>query len=110
MAVPTLLVFHNSRPLYKYNYTEYNLASFTEFVSLLTGLEPANHTEIIPQDFMGPVPSVAVKGPNYFLLLAVVFTLLCAVIHFSKSPIALSLLETLRNAWREAEIQHEHED
>ena len=37
MAVPSIFVFHNSRPLYKYNYTEYNLSSFTQFVSLLTG-------------------------------------------------------------------------
>ena len=32
MAVPSILVFHNSRPLYKYNYTEYSLAGFTQFV------------------------------------------------------------------------------
>ena len=38
MAVPSIFVFHNSRPLYKYNFTEYNLESFTQFVSLLTGI------------------------------------------------------------------------
>jgi len=108
MAVPTLLVFHNSRPLYKYNYTEYSLASFTTFVSLLTGLEPQNVTEPSSEDWEGPVPSVAVKSHNYYLLLAFLFTLLCGLREFSKSPLAGQLVDTLRNAWREAEIQHEH--
>ena len=53
MAVPTLLVFHNSRPLYKYNYTEYNLESFMQFVTLLTGMEPVNITEPSVEDFQG---------------------------------------------------------
>jgi len=108
MAVPTLLVFHNSRPLYKYNYTEYNLDSFTQFVSLLTGLEPRNVTNPSDGDWEGPVPSVAVKPHNYYLLLALLFTLLCGLREFSKSPMAGQLLDTVRNAWREAEIQHEH--
>jgi len=108
MAVPTLLVFHNSRPLYKYNYTEYSLASFTTFVSLLTGLDPQNVTEPSMEDWEGPVPSIAVKSHNYYLLLAFLFTLLCGLREFSKSPLAGQLVDTLRNAWREAEIQHEH--
>jgi len=108
MAVPTLLVFHNSRPLYKYNFTEYSLASFTTFVSLLTGLEPQNVTEPSTEDWEGPVPSVAIKPHNYYLLLALLFTLLCGLREFSKSPLAGQLLDTVRNAWVEAEIQHEH--
>jgi len=110
MAVPTLLVFHNSRPLYKYNYTEYTLASFTQFVSLLTGLEPQNITEPDILDWEGPVPSKSVKSHNYILLVAFLFTLLCALKELSKSPLAGQLIDTLRNAWREAEIQHEHTD
>eukprot|EP00090_Calanus_glacialis_P042378 TRINITY_DN75182_c0_g1_i1.p1 TRINITY_DN75182_c0_g1~~TRINITY_DN75182_c0_g1_i1.p1 ORF type:complete len:324 (-),score=123.95 TRINITY_DN75182_c0_g1_i1:81-1052(-) len=108
MAVPTLLVFHNSRPLYKYNFTEYSLASFTTFVSLLTGLEPQNVTVPSSEDWEGPVPCVAIKPHNYYLLLALLFTLLCGLREFSKSPLAGQLLDTVRNAWREAEIQHEH--
>ena len=58
----------------------------------------------------GPVPSVAVKPYNYYLLLAFLFTLLCGLREFSKSPLARQLLDTVRNNWREAEIQHEHTD
>ena len=41
MAVPSILVFHNSRPLYKYNYTEYSLAGFTQFVRQTVNLSRA---------------------------------------------------------------------
>jgi len=110
MAVPTLLVFHNSRPLYKYNYTEYSLASFKEFVSLVTGLEPVNETEVTAEDWIGPVPSESVKPHNLYLWLATIFSALCGLMEFSKSPLAGQLLTGIRAAWREAEIQHEHND
>jgi len=110
MAVPTLLVFHNGRPLYKYNYTDYSLASFKDFVSLVTGLEPINVTEVTAEDMIGPVPSLPTKPHNLYLWLCLVFTLLCALLEFSRSPLAGQLLTGLRNAWREAEIQHEHEE
>lgn len=110
MAVPSIFVFHNGRPLYKYNYSEYNLASFTQTFSLLTGLEPMNVTEPTAEDMAGPVPSVAVITTNYYLVLAWVFTLVTASWHVSKSQWLTWALESVRNAWREAEIQHEHED
>ena len=82
MAVPTLLVFHNSRPLYKYNYTEYTLASFTQFVSLLTGLEPQNITEPDILDWEGNYvkSSLWLHGQSGSYLVAVV--LLYPFIHF----------------------------
>jgi len=110
MAVPSIFVFHNSRPLYKYNFTEYNLASFTQFVTLLTGLEPENITEVSEDDYHGPVPCVPRQTTNYYLLLAFIFTLLCGLWHVSNSHCTRWLLDTVRNLWREAEIQHEHED
>jgi len=110
MAVPTLLVFHNSRPLYKYNLTEYSLNGFKEFVSLVTGIQPINDTDVREQDWIGPVPSVPVKPHNVYLWLAIVFSLCCGLLEFSKSPFAGHIVTGLRNAWREAEIQHEHQD
>lgn len=110
MAVPSIFVFHNGRPLYKYNYSEYNLASFTQTFSLLTGLEPINVTELTAEDMSGPVPSVAVITTNYYLVLAWVFTLTTASWHISKSRWLTWAVESVRNAWREAEIQHEHEE
>ena len=37
MALPSVLLFHNSRPIFKYNFTDYNLASFSQFINILTG-------------------------------------------------------------------------
>lgn len=37
MALPSILLFHNSRPIFKYNFTDYNLASFSQFINILTG-------------------------------------------------------------------------
>ena len=37
MALPSILLFHNSRPIFKYNFTDYNIASFSQFINILTG-------------------------------------------------------------------------
>jgi len=109
MALPTILIFHNSRPLYKYNYTDYSLAKYAEFVSILTGIEPVNVTmEPTEQDYLGPVPTEADVGVNYYLWLACIFSLLYGLVQFSKSPVCERMVDTVRNLWREAEIQHEH--
>ena len=126
MAVPTILVFHNSKPLYKYNLTEYSLDKFIEFVSLVTGLEAINGTSVESEDYEGPVPSVAVEHRNFYLWLALTFSILCGIFQFSKSPLARQLraqvllsfikseiiahIHQVATAWREAEIQHEHHD
>ena len=91
MAVPTILVFHNSKPLYKYNLTEYSLDKFIEFVSLVTGLEAVNGTTVESEDYKGPVPSVIVEHRNLYLWLALIFSLLCGIFQFSKSPLARQL-------------------
>ena len=37
MALPSILLFHNSRPIFKYNFTDYTLSSFSQFINILTG-------------------------------------------------------------------------
>jgi hypothetical protein len=56
------------------------------------------------------VPTVAVKSFNYSLVVAALFILACGLFDLSKTSVCRALVDTLRNAWREAEIQHEHED
>ena len=76
----------------------------------MLGLEPENVTEMTEEDYLGPVPAVAVETTNYYLVLAVMFTMMCGLWHVSTSQWLQWVLDTVRNAWREAEIQHEHED
>ena len=58
----------------------------------------------------GPLPSVAEQPHSLELYLALAFSLLCGLLQFTKSPLARGILAGVRNAWREAEIQHEHRD
>ena len=76
----------------------------------MIGLEPENITEVSEDDYLGPVPCVPKQTTNYYLLLAFIFTFLCGLWHVSTSHCTRWLLDTVRNLWREAEIQHEHED
>ena len=59
---------------------------------------------------VGPVPTKAVVGRKMWLLLAIIFSLMCGLVQFSKSPMCEKIVNAVRNAWREAEIQHEHVD
>lgn len=111
ISVPTLLVFHNGRPMYRFNHSEYSLAKYKEFVVHLTAVEPENVSmQLTLEDYQGPVPTVAVKGFNYNLLVAALFILACGLVDLSRTSACRGLIDTLRNAWREAEIQHEHAD
>ena len=73
------------------------------------GLEPENIT-VTEDDYIGPLPSVAIEPTNYYLILAFLFTLLCCVWQISTSQWLSWTVDTVRNLWREAEIQHQHQD
>jgi len=111
IALPTILVFHNSRQLYRFNHSEHSLDKYIEYVKHLTGIQPENISmAITEQDYRGPLPTVAVKTFNFNLLLATLFLVACALVELSKSTYFHTMIDNLRNAWREAEIQHEHAD
>lgn len=111
IALPTMLVFHNSRQLYRYNHSEHTLDKYNEFLSHLTGIQPLNISmQIEDTHKQGPVPSTMVRPFNYNLVLASLFLLACALLELSKSAYFQTAIENLRNAWRDAEIQHEHTD
>lgn len=112
IALPSLVVFHNGRPMYGFNHSEASLESFVDLISSLTGIPPTPELKYIldQQDLSGPVPPVAMKPFNYNLLFACLFLVACAIIELSKSASFGNIIDNLRNAWREAEIQHEHTD
>ena len=111
MAVPTIILFHNSRPIIKYNESEVELTLLVKYLSIFTGLEPRGDVELHDMDLVGPVPTREEPEPNYYLALAWIFTIVCSVWCFGKSSICRFMIESLRNAWREAEvIQHDHQD
>lgn len=109
VGVPTLKMFHNGRPVGKFNGTEYNLHAFSKFVHAITGQQPGTLV-VTYKDFQGPVSSVLEKETDYFLVLSWLFIFICAVYYFMQSQWWKMIVEMVQNNWRESEAQHEHND
>ncbi|KAJ2940415.1 hypothetical protein O0L34_g95 [Tuta absoluta] len=109
VGVPTLKMFHNGRPVGKFNGTEYNIHSFSKFVHAITGQDPIQLL-VTSKDFQGPVSSVVEKETDYYLILAWFFIIVCAVYYFMQSKWWTMIVEMIQNNWRESEAQHEHND
>lgn len=112
VALPSVLVFHNGKPVYGFNSTTHSLETYIQFISNYTGFKPDEEqpVHLLVQDHLGPVPSTVVEKFNYNLLVAYLFILLCLLVNLSKSTYVTHLTDTLHNLWREVEIQHEHAD
>lgn len=57
-------------------------------------------------DFNGPVPSVVVKEPDYFLWLSWGFLILSAVVFFTKSTWYRKMVEAIKVTWNESAHVH----
>lgn len=112
VGVPTLLLFHNGRPIVKYNGSDYNLEIFVKFIKMFTGIEPEKNFVVTSQDFAGPVISSPSKESDMFLVLSWLFITVCSAYYFSKSKVCKWIVETAQRNWRESEqhAQHEHVD
>lgn len=110
VGVPTLILFHNGRPISKFNDTEYTLELFSRYLTRWTGLKPEHKSYVTSADFAGPVSSTPDKDTDYFLVISWLFILICAVYYFTKSTWWRCIVEVIQNTWREAEAQHEHTD
>ena len=81
-------------------------------VTMFTLLEPREDMpmNLTLADYNGPVPTKEVIVTDYYLYAAYIFTSLVALRHFARSSYFKRFLESIRNTWREAEIQHEHQE
>lgn len=109
VGVPTLKMFHNGRPVGKFNGTEYNIQSFSKFVHAITG-QYTHELLVTSKDFQGPVSSIVESDTDYFLVLSWLFIIMCSVYYFMQSKWWKMIVEMVQNNWREAEAQHEHND
>ena len=110
VGVPSILFFHNSRLVAKYNDSDPSIEGLVSFVTRVTGLKPVHEASLSPQDWEGPVPTVPVSRLDYVLVLSWLFLLLCSCYYFSKTHLFSMIIEYLRSNWREAEAQHQHLD
>lgn len=109
VGVPTLKMFHNGRPVGKFNGTEYNIHLFSKFVHAITGQNPQGLL-VTSKDFQGPVSSIVEKETDYFLILSWFFIIVCSVYYFMESKWWKMIVEMIQNNWRESEAQHEHNE
>ena len=79
-------------------------------ISSITGIDPVGEPILKDIDQEGPMPTVMIEETDYYLYLSWIFVVLCTLGYFTKSPFCQNIIETIRNNWREAEIQHEHID
>ncbi|KAK9887833.1 hypothetical protein WA026_000144 [Henosepilachna vigintioctopunctata] len=108
VGIPSLLLFHNGKPVAKFNDPEYTLDLFSKFVTRHTGVPAKEKSIVTSADFAGPVTSSPSKGSDIFLVISWLFVIFCAMYYFTKSSWWRWILETVQNNWRDSEDQAEH--
>lgn len=109
IAVPAVLLFHNGRPMARFNESEPTLQRLADFLQAQTLLTPAVTLNVTSADFVGPVPAVAKVTFNWYLALAWTFIAACALYGGFKARLWRRVADSVRNWWIEAE-QHLHEE
>lgn len=110
VGVPSLVIFHNGKPVAKFNYTVYSLDTFSRFITQLTNQQPNGSIYVTSADFSGPVSSTPSNETDYCLVLSWIFIAACALYFTSKSHWWRQFVELVQNTWRESNAQHEHVD
>jgi len=110
MAIPSLFLFHNGKAAAKYNETEYSIDLFVEFITRYTGIIPTGALNHTAEDYEGPIPTSITETTDTWLILAWIVFFLSVLYWFTRSNLFWTLMENIRNTWREAEAQHHHID
>lgn len=111
IGLPTIMIFHQGRPLVKYNETTYSVKNFIKFIHRYTNLEAysINSAYVTSEDFNGPLSNRVVYERDIWLYLSWFFIIFCACYYFSKSRLYLQIVKMIKRTWRESEAQHEHQ-
>lgn len=110
VGVPSILFFHNGKIVGKFNDSDHTIDGFVNYINTLTGILPITEPHISEEDKLGPLSSVPQPKIDYLLILSWIFCMACFAYMFTKSNLFKTIVETVRNTWREAEAQHEHID
>lgn len=112
IGLPTIMIFHQGRPLVKYNETTYSVKNFIKFIHRYTNLEAykLNAAYVTSEDFNGPLSNKVVYERDIWLWVAWLFIIACACYYFSRSRFYNQIVEMIKRTWRESEAQHEHQN
>jgi len=111
IGLPTIMIFHQSRPLVKYNETTYSVKNFIKFIHRHTNLEAysMNSAYVTSDDFNGPLSNKVLYERDIWLYASWLFIIACGCYHFSRSRLYSQIVEMIKRTWRESEAQHEHQ-
>ncbi|KAK6171202.1 hypothetical protein SNE40_019441 [Patella caerulea] len=104
VAVPNIMVFHQSRSAVRFNQTNRSFQQLVEFVTNVTGLEANSSIEVEEEDFIGPISSIPTVESDYLLWCAWIFILLCTSHLFINSQYGQGAIDKVRTLWQE----HQH--
>ncbi|KAH8418669.1 hypothetical protein KR222_009236, partial [Zaprionus bogoriensis] len=104
VALPTLMIFHQGRPLIKYDppWHESNKVSFGRFIMRHTNIKTIN-PRVLEMTTWGPLSSVPAEKTDFYLGLAWAFILLCLANYVRRTPMWKQLVEMVQRNWRESE-------
>ncbi|KAK7491239.1 hypothetical protein BaRGS_00017510 [Batillaria attramentaria] len=104
VAVPNIMLFHQSRSAVRFNHTERHFDTLVQFIKNTTGLEPNATVTITEEDFHGPLSSTPTEETDYLLWLAWIFLVVCGGHLFVQSRPGQCAIERVKVLWQE----HQH--
>uniref|UniRef100_A0A1A7YKG6 Thioredoxin domain containing 15 n=1 Tax=Iconisemion striatum TaxID=60296 RepID=A0A1A7YKG6_9TELE len=73
VAVPNILLFQGAKPMARFNHTDRTLETLMSFIANQTGFEAEPNRNLTDADYVGPLPSVPVKGIDWLLVFSHLF-------------------------------------
>lgn len=109
IGLPTIMLFHQGRPVVKFNETSFTINNFVRFITQHTNIEPTTTKLFVTSaDFHGPLPNTIERDTDYCLWMAWIFILVCVCYYFTKSKWFAQIVEIIKRNWRESsETQNE---
>ncbi|KAL8593224.1 hypothetical protein ACOMHN_009879 [Nucella lapillus] len=106
VAVPNIMLFHQSRSAVRFNHTERHFDTLLQFITNTTGLEANSSVELSSEDYEGPLSSSPTEESDYLLWFAWVFIVVCSGHIFISSEIGQTAIERVMVLWQEHQHQH----
>lgn len=104
VAVPNIMLFHQSRSAVRFNHTERHFDTLVQFIKNTTGLEPNTTVTVTEEDFQGPLASIPTEETDYLLWFAWIFLVVCGGHLFIQSQPGQRAIERVKVLWQE----HQH--
>ncbi|KAK7112177.1 thioredoxin domain-containing protein 15-like isoform X2 [Littorina saxatilis] len=106
VAVPNIMLFHQSRSAVRFNHTERHFQTLLQFITNTTGLEANGSVELSPEDYDGPLSSTPTEETDYLLWFAWLFIIACSGYIFIYSQAGQRAIERVNVLWQEHQHQH----